>query len=95
MNITNKKKFTSEMLRTLKNAANSVRGTTEFTKYNMETDVKYSEKDSYTFIGWGIPTVSSDIIEYAYIDRGFIYVKVSVCLYRYRLTDNVKELLHI
>ena len=51
MNITNKKKFTSEMLRTLKNAANSVRGTTEFTKYNMETDVKYSEKDSYTFIG--------------------------------------------
>ena len=95
MNITNKKKFTSEMLQDLKNAANSVRGTVEFTKYNMETNVKYSEKDSYTFIGWGIPTVSSDIIEYAYIDRGFIYVKVSVCLYRYRLTDNVKELLHI
>lgn len=95
MNITNKKKFTSEMLQDLKNAANSVRGTTEFTKYNMETSVKYSEKDSYTFIGWGIPTVSSDIIEYAFIYRGFIYVKVSVCLYRYHLTDNVKELLHI
>lgn len=95
MNIANKKKFTSEMLQDLKNAANSVRGTTEFTKYNMETSVKYSEKDSYTFIGWGTLTMSSDIIEYAYIYRGFIYVKVSVCLYRYRLTDNVKELLHI
>ena len=95
MNITNKKKFTSEMLRTLKNAAKSVRGTTEFTKYNMETDVKYSEKDSYTFIAWGTPTMSSDIIEYAYIERGFIYIKVSICFYRYRLTDNVKELLHI
>ena len=95
MNIANKKKFTSEMLQDLKNAANSVRGTTEFTKYNMGTSVKYSEKDPYTFIGWGIPTVSSDIIEYAFIYRGFIYVKVSVCLYRYRLTDNVKELLHI
>ena len=95
MNIANKKKFTSEMLQDLKNAANSVRGTTEFTKYNMEISVKYSEKDSYTFIGWGIPTVSSDIIEYAFIYRGFIYVKVSICFYRYRLTDNVKELLHI
>ena len=95
MNITNKKKFTSEMLQDLKNAANSVRGTTEFTKYNMETSVKYFEDISYTFIGWGIPTVSSDIIEYAFIYRGFIYVKVSVCLYRYRLTNNVKELLHI
>ena len=95
MNITNKKKFTSEMLRTLKNAANSVRGKTEFTKYNMETSVKYFEDISYTFIGWGIPTVSPDVIEYAYIERGFIYIKVSICFYRYRLTDNVKELLHI
>ena len=95
MNIANKKKFTSEMLQDLKNAANSVRGTTEFAKYNMETSVKYFEDISYTFIGWGTPTMSSDIIDYAYIERGFIYIKISICFYRYRLTDNVKELLHI
>lgn len=69
-----------------------VKGTTEFSKYNMETSVKYTNDKKYTFIGWGIPNIFSDNKNF-YISRGFIYKEVPSGTYRYRLTENVKELL--
>lgn len=69
-----------------------VKGTVDFTKYNMETSVKDINNRKYTFIGWGTPNAFSNNTN-LYISRGFIYNETPTRTYRYRLTNNVKELL--
>jgi hypothetical protein len=84
--------LTENQVNTIITKVEEVKGTPEFSKYNMETSVKYINDKKYTFIGWGIPNTFSDNTNF-YISRGFIYKEIPSGIYRYRLTDNVKELL--
>lgn len=82
------KEFTKEMLETLTAANEAVKGTTEYSKYSMETDCK-SDAGKWFFVGWNIPYTTGAIKTY----RGNTYI-VTV-KERYHVTDAVKQLLNI
>lgn len=84
--------LTKSQVNTIVTHAEKVKGTVDFAKYNMETEVKYFGDKKYTFVGWGVPNAFSDSVD-CYISRGFIYKVTNFVTRRYRFTNNVKELL--
>lgn len=84
--------LTENQINTIITHYEKVKGTVDFTKYNMETSVKDINDKKYAFVGWGIPNTFSNNTN-LYISRGFIYNETPTRTYRYRLTNNVKDLL--
>lgn len=82
------KEFTAEMLDTLREANESVKGTNQYGKYYMETDCK-SDKGRWFFVGHNIPYTTGTIKTF----KGNTYIVTPK--ERYHLTDAVKELLGI
>lgn len=82
------KEFTAEMLNTLKEANESVKGTAKYGKYYMETDCK-DGKGKWFFVGWNIPYTVGTLKTH----KGNTYIVT--LKERYHVTDAVKELLGI
>ena len=82
------KEFTAEMLNTLKEANESVKGTNQYSKYCMETDCK-NDNGKWFFVGWNIPYTTGIIKTF----KGNAYIVTPN--ERYHVTDAVKELLGI
>lgn len=81
--------FTKEMYDNIKVASDSVAGTANYTKYYMETYCK--SNTSWHFIGWGIPYSNHGEIKFTTFGT-FIYTDDGE---RYRVTDEVYDLLHL
>ena len=86
------REFTSEMLNTLTEAHNRMKGTTDFRKYIMETDCK-SGKGRWFFVGHTVPT-STGVIK-TVNGQTYIMTEEYTAKTRYHLTDEVRELLGI
>ena len=86
------KEFTKEMLGKLMEANNSMKGTNNYTKYHMENEAK-SENGRWFFIGHSIP-YQTGIIK-SFKESTYIITESSSCKARYRVTDEVKNLLGI
>ena len=86
------KEFTAEMLNALTEANNKVKGTTEYTKFHMENEIK-SEKGGWHFASHSIPHQTGIIKTF----KGNTYIITENAFYkeRYHVTDEVKELLGI
>ena len=90
------KRFTAEMLNALIAANNSVKGTKEYYKFQMETDCK-SEKGTWFFVGFYIPHTTGIIKTF----KGNTYIITCDQRFfgnsdhRYHVTDEVKTLLGI
>lgn len=86
------KEFTTEMLQILKDANDSVRGTTEYTKYWMEQD--FLSKRRWVFCQHYIPIKTGIIKTF----KGKTYI-ITEGIHgyddRFHVTDAVKELLNI
>jgi hypothetical protein len=89
------KEFTKEMLDKLTAANDSVRGTSEYTKYHMQSDAKTDGR--WHFIGWSIPH-STGMIK-TFKDKTYIITEFEGIteryFERYEVRDSVKELLGI
>lgn len=88
------KEFTKEMLNKLEAAANEVKGTSQYSKFYMETQCK-NEKGRWFFAGYYIPYTIGHIKtfkENTYIVTGS---KANDNEHRYLVTENVKTLLGI
>lgn len=87
------KEFTAEMLQTLKDANDSVRGTVNYTKYWMEQDFK--SKGRWIFCQNYIPMKTGVIKTF----KGNTYIITEDTTYgyddRFHVTNAVKELLNI
>lgn len=89
------KEFTKDMQEKLWAANEAVKGTTEYTKYHMETAAQTNGR--WHFIGWYIPYTEGKIKTFK--DKTYIVVECQ-CGYeryleRYTVRDSVKELLGI
>ena len=84
--------FTSEMLNTLTEAHNKVKGTTDFRKYIMETDCK-SGNGKWFFVGHSVPNSTGAIKTVN--GKTYIMTEEHTAKTRYHVTDEVRELLDI
>lgn len=82
------KEFTAEMLNTLTEANNSVKGTSEYCKFYMACECK-SEKGKWFFVGYYNPYTTGVIKTF----KGNTYIIADGN--RYSVTDEVKNLLNI
>lgn len=83
------KEFTAEMLNTLTEAQNSLKGTREYYKFDMATYCK-NEKGNWFFVGY-YPPYTTGIIK-TFKGRTYIITNND---HRYHVTDEVKKLLSI
>lgn len=86
------KEFTAEMLNTLTEANNKVKGTSNYNKFYMETEAKL-EKRRWFFIGHYIPHQTGIIKTFK--ENTYIITEDSCSKTRYHVSDAVKELLGI
>lgn len=92
------KEFTKEMLQTLTDANNSVKGTNEYYKYRMQND--YKRNGNWQFITHTIPHKTGIIKTfkgktYIITEGQMLNMVKGADAYRYHVNDAVKELLNI
>lgn len=83
------KEFTTEMLNALTEANNKMKGTSEYTRFHMETECK-NEKGKWFFVGHYTPYTTGVIKTF----KGNTYI-ITNNDHRYHVTDAVKNLLGI
>lgn len=83
------KEFTAEMLKALTEANNSVKGSTNYSKFYMQTECK-NEKGRWFFVGNYIPHNTGKIRTFK--DNTYIITESDE---RYLVSEEVKELLGI
>ena len=85
-------KFTEEMYKTIREATESVKGTTEYNRYDMEGYCLKSNGKSWYFVGWGRPFFTNGVIKFTTFGT-FIYNNNGD--ERYRITEAVYDLLKL
>lgn len=83
--------LTSEQIDRLNAKYNEVIGTTRKYEYDVQVYFKNEHYSKFRFIGWSTPANFLD--ETCYIQGGFIYRIEPYGSYKYRITDNMKDVL--
>lgn len=98
-----KKIITVEQIEKIRQAAESVKGTVEYNKYNMCCESKRRVNDKWSgwkFITWGVPVLAEYTLKIIK-DKMYIVSEEkeswwgTISVDRYEVTDAIKELLEI
>lgn len=98
-----KKIITVKQIEKIRQAAESVKGTMEYNKYNMCYESKNKVNDKWTgwkFVGWGIPILAEYTLKIVK-DKMYLVSEEkeswwgTISVDRYEITDIIKELLEL